>query len=70
MKPLRTITTKKEIIDIKGWTIKKGTELFIMEDDLPKHPSLEYRLILVRVNNGTNDFELCQETCIKDTDLK
>jgi hypothetical protein len=70
MKPLRTITTEKEIIDIKGWTIKKGSELFIMKDDLPKHPSLGYRLMVVKVNNGTDDYELCPETCIKDTDLK
>ena len=69
MIPLRTITTEKEIIDIKGWSIKKGTELFIMKEGLPKHPRLGYSLIVVKVNNGTDDYLLCPETCIKDTDL-
>ena len=70
LKSLREIVTEKEIKDIKGWTIKKGTTLFVINDSAPKHPRDGYKLLLVRVDNGTGILDLCPETCIKDTDLK
>lgn len=70
IKSLREIVTEKEIKDIKGWTISKGTTLFVMNDSAPKHPRDGYKLLLVRVDNGTGILDLMQETCIKDTDLK
>lgn len=69
LKPLREVVTKKEITDIKGWKISKGTTLFIMNDSAPKHPREGYKLLVVRVDNGTGDAELCPETCVKDSDL-
>jgi hypothetical protein len=70
LKSLREIVTKKEIKDIKGWGIPKGSKLFVMNDSSPKHPRDGYKLLLVRVDNGTGHLDLCPETCIKDTDLK
>lgn len=70
LKSLREVVTKKEIKDIKGWTIPKGTSLFVTNDSAPKHPRDGYKLLVVRVDNGTGHLDLMQETCIKDTDLK
>ena len=69
LKSLREIVTKKEIKDIQGWTISKGTTLFVVNDSAPKHPSLGYKLLVVRIDNGTGILDLCPETCVKDTDL-
>ena len=69
LKSLREIVTVKEIIDIKGWTIPKGTTLFVINDSAPKHPRDGYKLLVVRIDNGTGHLDLCPETCIKDTDL-
>lgn len=70
IKSLREIVTEKEIKDIKGCTIPKGTTLFVMNDSAPKHPTQGYKLLVVRIDNGTGHLDLCPETCIKDTDLK
>lgn len=70
LKSLREIVTQKEFKDIKGWTIPKGAKLFVMNDSAPKHPTQGYKLLVVRVDNGTGMLDLCPETCIKDTDLK
>ena len=69
LKAIRKIVTEKDILDVSQWTIKKGTTLFVMNEDAPVHPRFGYRLILVRVDNGTGELELCQETCVKDIDL-
>jgi hypothetical protein len=36
----------------------------------PKHPVHGYKLMVVRVDNGTDDLNLMPETAIKDTDLR
>jgi hypothetical protein len=66
----RKLVTKKDIIDLEGTTIRKGTTLFVVNDSAPKHPKEGYKLLVVRVDNGTGHLDLCPETCIKDTDLK
>ena len=71
MKVIRTITTKKEIIDIEGWTIPKGTKIHIMDESLPKAPKElgSHRILIIRVDNGTGILKLCPKTHIKNTDL-
>lgn len=70
IKIIRTVVTPKTIKDIKGFTIQKGTRLFVTNDSAPKHPREGYKLLVVRVDNGTGHTNLCPETCVKDTDLK
>jgi hypothetical protein len=68
MKVMQTVTAKKNVVDVQGWTIPKGTEIHVMKV-LPKHPSLGYRVLVVRIDNGTGSFDLMPETAIRDTDL-
>ena len=70
IKVIREVMTSKEIKDIKGWVIPANHLLYIINESLPKHPKLGYRLVLVRVDNGTGDPELCTETCIHNTDIE
>lgn len=70
IKVLRTVVVPKAIKDIKGFTISKGTRLFVTNDSAPKHPREGYKLLVVRVDNGTGHTHLCPETCVKDIDLK
>lgn len=69
IKSLREIHIAKDMKDIKGITIPKGTTLFVTNDSAPKHPSLGYKLLVVRVDNGIGSLELCPETCIRDTEI-
>lgn len=66
---MKKFTVKEDVQDMKGWTIPKGTELFIMNDKAPKHPTLGHRCIVVRVNNGTDDPKMCPETVVRDTEI-
>jgi len=68
MKAIQAVTAKQDIVDLKGWTIKKGTEVHVMKV-CPKHPIHGYRLLLVRIDNGTGSFNLMPETVVKDSDL-
>lgn len=70
IKSLGEVTTKKAIVDLRGWTVPKGTTLHIINNTLPRHPSKGYQLIVTRVDNGTGMLELMPESIIKDTDLK
>ena len=70
LKVIREVTTSKEIKDIKGWVIPTNHLLYVINDSLPKHPILDYKLIVVRVDNGTGDPELCPETCVHNTDIE
>ena len=69
MKALNTVVTKNDIIDLRGWTIAKGTTLHIMKEG-PEHPTLGYKLLVVRVDNGTGHLDLMPETAIKDIQLR
>jgi hypothetical protein len=70
LKVIREVRTSKEIQDIKGWTIPTNHLLYVVNDSLPQHPTLGYKLIVVRVDNGTGDPELCPETCVRNTDIE
>ena len=61
----RTIETDRDIMDVKGWKISKGTKLFVMKEG-PRHPRDGYRLLVVRVDNGTDDLALMPETAIRE----
>lgn len=70
LKVIREIITSKEIKDIKGWVIPTKTLLYVINDSLPQHPTLGYKLVLVRVDNGVGDPELCPETCVYNIDIQ
>lgn len=67
-KPIREITTEKEGKDLEGWTIPKGTRLFVMKEG-PKHPISGYKVLLVWVDNGTGDLKLYPETVVRDCEI-
>lgn len=69
LKVIREVVTSKEIKDIRGWTIPTNHLLYVINEDLPQHPKLD-KLIVVRVDNGTGDPELCPETCVLNTDIE
>jgi len=65
MKALRQIKTSDDYTDVKGMIIPKGTVLFVMKE-CPKHPILNHRVLLVRVDNGTGHLDLMPETCVQE----
>lgn len=67
---LRAITLDKDISAIDGWKISKGTTIHVVNDSLPKHPTLNYQLLVVRVDNGTGDLTYMPEAVIRDTEIK
>jgi hypothetical protein len=70
LKVIREVRTPKEIKDVQGWVIPTNHLLYVINDSLPKHPTLGYRLVVVRVDNGTGDPELCPETCVHNIDIE
>jgi len=69
MKSIRVIKTTEEAKDIKGIGIPKGTTLYVMKEG-PKAPFGEHhRVMVVRVENGTNDLDLMPEIAIRDTEV-
>ena len=70
LKVIREVITSKEIKDIKGWTIPANRLIYVINDSLPQHPSLGYKFLAVRVDNGTGDPELCPETFVYNTDIE
>ena len=70
LKVIREVRTSKEIKDVQGWVIPTNHLLYVINDSLPKHPTLDYKLIVVRVDNGTGDPELCPETCVYSCDIQ
>jgi hypothetical protein len=69
MKELRKVTTAKEVVDLKGWTITRGTILHVMKEG-PPHPRDGHRVLVCRVDNGTGHLDLMPETVIRDSDLE
>ena len=71
IKVIREIVTEKDIKDLKGWTIRKGTKLAVtMEGPVTPKVMLRegekpYKVIVVRVDNGMG-WELCPETAIRE----
>lgn len=70
LKVIREVITSKEIKDVQGWVIPTNHLLYIINESLPQHPKLGHKLIVVRVDNGTGDPELCPETCVRNTDIE
>ena len=68
MKSIKTIEVKKDIVDLKGMTIRKGLVIHVMKEG-PKHPTLGYKVLVVRVDNGTGMLDLMPETAIRDNQL-
>jgi len=64
----KSIITSKDIVDLRGMTIPKGTTLFIIAEG-PEHPSKGYKVLKVRVDNGTGDLSLMPETAIRNNQL-
>jgi hypothetical protein len=70
MKPIRIIKVQTETAqDVQGRGIPKGTRLAVMKEG-PKHPTEGYKLLVVRVDNGTGHWDLCPETCIRSSEVK
>jgi 1,4-dihydroxy-2-naphthoyl-CoA synthase len=66
MKVIRKLITAKDLIDIKGWTIGKGTLLHVMKDKTLTAPDGKtHNFLIVRVDNGTGMLDLMPETCLK-----
>lgn len=70
LKSLRKINITKDCKDIKGWGISKGTILHVVNDSLPIHPVEGYRLLVVRVDNGTGMLELMPETVVRNIEVE
>ena len=64
VKVIRTITTRKEMKDLKGWTIPKGTVLRVVKELERPARMGGGKTLLVRVDNGTGHWDLCTETVI------
>ena len=69
-KVIREIVVKREgVKDIRGWGIQKGTRLFVLVE-CPPHPREGFRLLKVRVDNGTGMLDLCPETVVRDSEVE
>ena len=66
IKSIREIIVKKDTPDLRGMTIPKGTKLFITNDSAPIHPTDGYKIVVVRVDNGTGHLDLMPETAIRE----
>ena len=62
-KIIREIIIEKDITDMKGWIIRKGTRLFVMAEMDTRE---NHRVVVVRVDNGTGLIELMPETAIRE----
>lgn len=66
---MREIVTNKEVMDLKGWTIPKGTKLHVMKEG-PVHPTEGHKVLLCRVDNGTDNLSLMPETIVHNTEVE
>lgn len=59
---------QKDTKDMKGWTIRKGTQVFIVKIAKIKNPMTQKieTFKIVKVDNGTCNTDLMPETCIKE----
>jgi hypothetical protein len=65
---LRKITLEKDVKDLKGWTIPKGSIIYVIKEG-PIHPRFGYRILLVKVDNGTGHLELMPETAVRSSEV-
>jgi hypothetical protein len=65
---MKQIITKKDVKDKKGWTIPKGTRLFV--ETTLKNPMSGKEELIVYVDNGTADFRLMPKTLLEKEALK
>lgn len=65
---MKTIKIDKDIVDVKGWTIPKGSTLYIEKETEIKNPTTGKIEIwrTVKVDNGTGDLSLMPETAFKE----
>lgn len=66
IKSIREITIKEDTPDLRGMTIPKGTKLFVTNESAPVHPTEKYKVVVVRVDNGTGHLNLMPETAIRE----
>jgi hypothetical protein len=68
LKPIKVIYADKDIVDSQGWTISKGTKMYVMKEASIKHPTLGVKhFVVVRIDNGTGVLELMPETAFEFT---
>ena len=68
MEVLREIITKREAKCLRGRGIPEGTTLHVIKEA----PSLkrDYKVLVVRVDNGTGHLDLMPETAVRDKDVE
>ena len=64
---IKTEIVEKDIKDLKGFTISKGTRLFILKETIINNPITKRTELfkVVKIDNGTEDLRLMTETCFK-----
>jgi hypothetical protein len=60
---MKEIVTKKDVKDKQGWTIPKGTTLFIIKE--LKNPMTKKEELIVYVDNGTGQKNLMPKTLVE-----
>jgi hypothetical protein len=66
LNPIKVMTADKDIVDLQGWTIQKGSKMFVMKDAVLISPSEgKVRFLVVRIDNGTGVLDMMPETAIK-----
>jgi len=67
MEAQKTMVMDKDLIDVKGWTIPKGTTVFILKENKLKNPMTKKteHWFNVKIDNGTGDLSLMPETAFK-----
>lgn len=66
LKPLKVIFAENDILDSQGWTISKGTKMYVMKEASIKHPTEGMKhFVVVRIDNGTGILELMPETAFE-----
>jgi len=64
---LKSKIIKKDVIDLKGWKIRKGTKIFIVKEFDLIHFRTKQKEHFTKcfIDNGTDDFNLMPETVFK-----
>ena len=64
----KEVIIKENIIDNIGWTISKGTKIFILKEII--NPMTKKEMLIIQIDNGTNDKELMPKTLIEKEKIK
>ena len=62
---IRQIKLSSDYTSGNGMAIPKGTTLYVIKEG-PKHPTLNHRVLLVKVDNGTGHLDLMPETTVQE----